>query len=276
MTDPKIIGPKRIRSGRAGAKASVLDAWRGVNWTARSLIAVAGVAVCVLMTTMSATAEAKKAAEKRASDAVIANEASLVADLADYLARQTEDARVEVASGPRVKPARRTADLVAEDGAVADFVNFDFTELDVARVNAEERHCLAQAIYFEAGGESRIGQLAVADVVLNRVAHPAYPKTICGVVFEGAERRTGCQFSFTCDGSLRRAINKRRFAQAEELAGTILAGLRAPVSRNATHYHADYVSPAWAATLTPTATIGTHKFYRFPRRVEVAEAPSSM
>lgn len=268
--------PRRIRSRRAGVKAAAIDVWHGVDWTARSLVAAAGVAVCLLMATLSATAEAKKAAALRAAEAAIADEATLVADLADYLARETEDVRLAAAAGPRVKPARRTADLVAQGGALADLVDFDFTELELARVNAEERRCLAQAIYFEAGSESRIGQLAVADVVLNRVAHPAYPQTICGVVYEGSERRTGCQFTFTCDGSLRRAVNKRRYAQAEELAGAVLAGLRAPVSRNATHYHADYVSPYWAATLTPTATIGTHKFYRFPRRIEVAEAPSTM
>lgn len=267
---------KGIRADRAAATVRGADAWHGVNWTARSLVAAAGVGVCVLMATLSATANASRLAAQRAADAALANEAALVADLADYLARETEEVRAAVAAGPRVKPARRTADRVGAQSPLAGLIDFDFTELEVARVNADERRCLAEAIYYEAGSESRIGRLAVADVVLNRVAHPAYPKTVCGVVYEGSTRRTGCQFTFTCDGSLRRAVNKRRFAEAEELAGAILAGLRAPVSRNATHYHADYVSPYWAATLTPTATIGTHKFYRFPRRVEIAEAPSTM
>ena len=117
---------------------------------------------------------------------------------------------------------------------------------------------------------------SVADVVLNRVASSRYPNSICGVVFQGSERRTGCQFSFTCDGSMSMRLNKRKWAASEELAGAILAGLRVPVSRNATHYHANYVTPYWAAKLTPTATIGTHKFYRFPSRRKVADAAAAM
>jgi spore germination cell wall hydrolase CwlJ-like protein len=106
--------------------------------------------------------------------------------------------------------------------------------------------------------------------VLNRVASPVYPGSICGGVYQGSERRTGCQFSFTCDGSMKLRLNERKWREAEDLAGGIIAGLRKPVSRNATHYHADYVSPPWANRLTPTATIGTHKFYRFPNRPTVA------
>jgi spore germination cell wall hydrolase CwlJ-like protein len=250
------------------------ESWQ-VNWTARSLIAAGGVSVCLLMTALSATASIDRAAEKRAAAAVLADEAELVAGLADYLAAETESAREAFKTAP-LTGAASTAEMVAREGAIADFVDFDFSKMVEARLDAEERKCLAQAIYFEAGYEPRIGQLAVADVVLNRVKHPAYPDSICGVVFEGSHRKTGCQFTFTCDGSMRRPVNKRRYEQAEELAGTVLAGLRAPVSRNATHYHADYVDPYWAPTLTPTAVIGTHKFYRFPRRTEVAEAPATM
>lgn len=249
--------------------------WHMVNWTARSLIAAAGVSICILLSALSATASVEREAQRQAASDAITDEAELLADLADYLADETAGALAAV-SGSGAESALTTADLVAGQGAISDFVSFDFTELLVARADAEERKCLAEAIYFEAATESRIGRLAVADVVLNRVKHPAYPDTICGVVYEGSTRRTGCQFTFTCDGSLKRAVNKKRFEEAEELAGAILAGVRAPVSRNATHYHADYVLPSWAATLTPTATIGTHKFYRFPKRIEVAEAPATM
>ncbi len=251
------------------------DFGQAVNWTARSLIAAGGLSLCMLLTALSATASVRDAEARRSADAALADQAALVADLAEFLAEETAEAR-EALSAPKAEPARSAAALPAESRTLAEFVDFDFTDLVVAKMDAEERHCLAQAIYYEAGSESRVGQMAVADVVLNRVASAVYPDTICEVVYQGSQRTTGCQFTFTCDGSLKRPVNKARFARAEELAGTILAGLRAPASRNATHYHADYVNPDWAASLTPTATIGAHKFYRFPKRVEIAEAPATM
>lgn len=245
-----------------------------VSYTARSLLAAAFLSVCVLLTALSATASVQRAEKTRVAETAIASEAALVADLAQYLAAQTASAR-EAFDAPRLRPARTTGEVVATQGAVSDFVNFDFGDLTVAHVDAEERTCLAQAIYYEARSESRVGQLAVADVVLNRVASPVYPASICGVVYQGSHLRTGCQFSFTCDGSMKLRLNKRKWTESEDLAGAILAGLRVPVSRNATHYHADYVSPDWAARLTPTATIGTHRFYRFPNRATVASASGS-
>lgn len=93
-----------------------------------------------------------------------------------------------------------------------DLRSFDAGHLQRARLNARERQCLAEAIYYEARGESFAGQLAVAEVVLNRVRHRAYPETVCGVVYQGSERVTGCQFSFTCDGSLERTAQGRAWA----------------------------------------------------------------
>ncbi|MFN0025344.1 MAG: cell wall hydrolase [Parvularculaceae bacterium] len=249
--------------------------WREVNWTARSLLAVTGVAVCIMMTAMSATASVKKNKIERASAADVADEALLVAEFADYLSNATAMAREEI-EAPRVKPAQSTARMIAGGNAVANLVDFDFSSIDVARLEGEETTCLAEAIYYEARSESRVGQLAVADVVLNRVASTVYPDTICEVVYQGSKRRTGCQFSFTCDGSMKARRNQRQWRNAELLAGAVLAGMRAPVSRNATHYHADYVSPPWAQTLSPTAVIGTHKFYRFQSKSIVAAAPAAM
>lgn len=231
--------------------------------------------VCAVASAMSATVNASRAEQERKTQAAIAQEAELVADLANYLTAETIATR-EAMDGPRLKPAVATQELLASDDPIQGLASFDFTDLTVAKLDAEERKCLAQAIYYEARSEPRIGQLAVADVVLNRVKSPVYPNSICGVVFQGAERRTGCQFSFTCDGSTQARLNKRKWSESEELAGAILAGLRAPVSRNATHYHASYVKPHWADTLTPTATIGTHKFYKFPSRRTVAAAPAAM
>ena len=124
--------------------------------------------------------------------------------------------------------------------------------------------CLALAIAYEAGLEPVAGQEAVAQVILNRVRHAAYPDTVCGVVWQGAQRRTGCQFTFTCDGSLRRPRNTAAIAGAWAVAARVLAGQTADHVRGATHYHADYVSPYWAPSLTRVRQISRHIFYRSP------------
>jgi hypothetical protein len=100
-------------------------------------------------------------------------------------------------------------------------------------------------------------------VVLNRVRHPAFPKSVCGVVYQGSKRRTGCQFSFTCDGSLRARRDPAAWARARRVAGAALAGsVYGPVG-HATHYHASYVQPWWAASLKRAVTVGSHIFYRW-------------
>ena len=123
--------------------------------------------------------------------------------------------------------------------------------------------CLTSAIYYEAGEEPLAGQQGVAQVVLNRVRHPAFPSSICGVVYQGSTRATGCQFTFTCDGSLARAPERSSWNRAREIAEAALAGFVQPSVGNATHYHANYVAPYWAPTLAKTAAIGAHLFYRW-------------
>lgn len=121
--------------------------------------------------------------------------------------------------------------------------------------------CLTQAVYYEAASERDEGQRAVAQVVLNRVRHPAFPNSVCGVVYQGSERITGCQFSFTCDGSLARTPSVRGWDRAERVARQALSGKVEAAVGNATHYHANYVVPYWAPTLDKAATIGAHIFY---------------
>ena len=123
--------------------------------------------------------------------------------------------------------------------------------------------CLTQAVYYEAGVEPVEGRRAVAQVVLNRVLHPAYPKSVCGVVYQGAERHTGCQFSFTCDGALLRAPAAGPWSEAQAIATAALAGHVEPSVGTATFYHADYVLPKWAYQLGKITQIGRHIFYRF-------------
>jgi spore germination cell wall hydrolase CwlJ-like protein len=130
-----------------------------------------------------------------------------------------------------------------------------------------EKNCLATAIYFEARGETAKGQKAVAEVVLARTRVPGRPKTICGVVYEGSHRRTGCQFSFTCDGIADRVVNKDAWRQANRIAANVMrtGGRVNAVAGGATFYHADYVNPRWASKMVKVAEIGTHIFYKPPR-----------
>ena len=123
--------------------------------------------------------------------------------------------------------------------------------------------CLTQAIYYEAGYEPAQGRRAVAQVVLNRMRHPAFPKSICGVVYQGA-RQPVCQFSFVCDGSLYRRPELGAWKQAEAIASAALDGFVENTVGAATHYHADYVAPYWAPRLAKLAKIGAHIFYRWP------------
>jgi len=125
--------------------------------------------------------------------------------------------------------------------------------------------CLTQAVYYEAKGEPEQGQRAVAQVVLNRVRHPAFAKSVCGVVYEGAAGGT-CQFSFVCNGSLDRRADPAAWRHAQTIARQALYGYVEPSVGEATHYHADYVAPTWGPLLAKVASIGQHIFYRWPGR----------
>jgi len=121
--------------------------------------------------------------------------------------------------------------------------------------------CLTDAIYYEAANEPDAGQRAVAQVILNRTRHPTYPNSVCGVIYQGSERATGCQFSYSCDGSMQRIPARALWLRAQGVAADALAGyVYAPVGM-ATHYHATYVYPHWAPSLNFIGTIGAHRFY---------------
>ena len=123
--------------------------------------------------------------------------------------------------------------------------------------------CLTQAVYYEAGFEPLAGRRAVAQVVLNRMRHPAFPKSVCGVVYQGSNSPV-CQFSFVCDGSLYRAPATGAWREARTVAEAALAGYVERSVGAATHYHADYVAPRWAPMLAKIEKIGAHIFYRWP------------
>jgi spore germination cell wall hydrolase CwlJ-like protein len=157
------------------------------------------------------------------------------------------------------EPVPATPKPVDAVGPAARAMRIDNSGVDRTRA----LQCLTAAIYYEAASEAETGQRAVAQVVLNRVAHPSYPNTVCGVVYQGSERTTGCQFSFTCDGSLARVPSRMFWLRAEAVAREALAGyVHGPVGL-ATHYHTVAVHPYWAPSLAYLGTIGAHRFYRF-------------
>jgi Cell Wall Hydrolase len=132
-----------------------------------------------------------------------------------------------------------------------------------AESRARALDCMAAAVLYEAGDDA-MGQRSVAQVVINRARHPAYPKTICGVVFQGSERSTGCQFTFTCDGALSRRYSDDAWNRARATALAMLSGeVYRPVGL-ATHYHTDWVHPTWSSSLEKLARVGTHLFFRIP------------
>ena len=130
--------------------------------------------------------------------------------------------------------------------------------------------CLTAAVYYEARSQSEDGQRAVAQVVLNRVRDRAFPNSVCGVVYQGAERRTGCQFSFTCDGSMNRSREPGAWDRARAVASAALGGsVYAPVGA-ATSFHTTSILPWWASSLARITTVGAHVFYRWQGALERA------
>jgi spore germination cell wall hydrolase CwlJ-like protein len=178
-------------------------------------------------------------------------------------------ALVEATSGVSATDMQATGDQARIINAALPFANgplhaaqpfvISGNELDQRRA----LFCLTQAVYYEAGFEPLEGRRAVAQVVLNRLRHPAFPKSICGVVYQGAGSGT-CQFTFVCDGALDRRPAADAWRQAEAIARAALSGYVETSVGEATHYHADYVAPRWAPLLAKVADIGQHIFYRWP------------
>jgi spore germination cell wall hydrolase CwlJ-like protein len=135
--------------------------------------------------------------------------------------------------------------------------------------SARQLECLTQAVYFEARGETPRGQAAVAQVVMNRVKSPSFPKTVCGVVFQGAASH-GCQFSFACDGSMRRGLETGAWDRARRIAERTLSGVMLADIGNATHFHTTSVQPYWGPQMLRVAQVGLHVFYRLNPHAPVA------
>ncbi len=185
---------------------------------------------------------------------------------------------VTTAPTARVSPAAVTAGLpAAETAAFQEFApppaptgpSFLAGQRPSDQVRATL--CLASAIYYEAATEPDEGQRAVAQVVLNRVRHPQWPNTVCGVVYQGSDRE-GCQFSFACDGAMARTPSLAHWTRARRVAEAALAGAVYEPVGSATFYHTPAVAPAWRLRLIPVGTVGYHIFYRMPQDAPEAVA----
>ncbi|MHA6346497.1 cell wall hydrolase [Roseivivax sp. CAU 1761] len=156
--------------------------------------------------------------------------------------------------------------VTPETTGVATDIRYDTSWLSrqpAAKEGGAEWTCLTEALYFEARGEGLKGQLAVAEVILNRVDSPRYPDTVCGVVNQG------CQFSYTCDGIPETMREKRAARQVGKVAGIMLNGAPRDLTDGATHYHTTAVNPRWASAFPMTTQIGVHRFYRQPLQISM-------
>ncbi|HVU31145.1 MAG TPA: cell wall hydrolase, partial [Sphingomicrobium sp.] len=176
---------------------------------------------------------------------------------------------IQATSGTAMSDMRAIGDQARVINAALPFANGPLHQAEafVLKGNDLDQRrallCLTQAVYYEAGFEPLEGRRAVAQVVLNRMRHPAFPKSICGVVYQGSGTGT-CQFTFVCDGALYRRPAADAWRQAEQVARAALSGYVETSVGEATHYHADYVAPRWAPLLAKVAEIGQHIFYRWP------------
>ena len=224
--------------------AAIMERRAGVLWRAypRETVGL-GVFGLVAAAAIASTAIAPHGIGGSAQAAAPAPPAMIVRPIAPEQAVKL-NAEIPVANGPN---------------PIAAAFNFKGS----AAARAQALNCLTRAVYYEAGNQDENGGRAVAQVVLNRVRHPAFPSSVCGVVYHGSTRPTGCQFTFTCDGSMNRQPTADGWRRATRIAEQALSGaVYAPVGW-ATHYHADYVVPYWAADMAKNAVVGAHLFYRW-------------
>jgi spore germination cell wall hydrolase CwlJ-like protein len=180
---------------------------------------------------------------------------------------QMADAQAKAQRVARAAPAVANADLAAAalrgPLAATPISTSPARPFRLSAGSGRDLDCLADAVYYEARGETPAGQAAIAQVVLNRVRHPAFPKSVCGVVFQGADAGDNCQFSFACNGAMRRPKDGAAWARAEQIAARALSGFVMPQVGQATHFHVAGAEPGWGPSLMRVAQVGLHVFYRF-------------
>jgi len=220
----------------------------GIGLALGAIYLTAGMAQAV--SDHSRAARIATAAQGAFSETMLQREMNRLDPAALHLARAHDDFAADGDVGPAQSWPSRLEDRLPRGR--------HGSALDAAR----QLDCLTQAVYFEARGETPRGQAAVAQVVMNRVNSPSFPKTVCGVVFQGAATH-GCQFSFACDGSMRHGLEVEAWDRARQVAERTLSGaLRADIGA-ATHFHTTAVQPNWGPQMLRVAQVGLHVFYRF-------------
>jgi spore germination cell wall hydrolase CwlJ-like protein len=200
---------------------------------------------------------------KKTSDALSRSDTVLIAALAIILATASAAIGSAMTYRPSTDIAHRVAVAPAPKPAPVQVITADSGPDSISAELLAEHRCLAEVLYYEARGEGRQGQQAIAEVVFHRMNNGNYGHSICAVVYEGAGH-PGCQFTFTCNGELAKAKEESAWRESESLAAEILTG-EAPLKNataGATNFHAITVSPDWADTMKQTTQIGNHIFYR--------------
>ncbi len=246
--------------------------WRlaeGSDWMLKDFVrgrrvwtVLAAVSVVVGLTLESTGASAENTSAKSLSEQFV------MAMKAETRGMDTNGKRriSEFATAMRPMARSESTVTVASRSMPADLSVSTLDAMNATTGDAEWQ-CLATAIYYESRGEPLAGQIAVAEVILNRVDSRRYPNSICAVTNQGAGTgRRDCQFSFACDGRSDVMTNAVPRARSEKLATLMLQGRPRLVTDGATHFHATYVRPSWSRRLTQTAAIGRHIFYRLPTR----------
>ncbi len=198
---------------------------------------------------------------------------SLLAVSVPAITAQAENARADVVA-PKIDVSAESTQIITSATGLTETLASEFLKntsssaiagaslIETSQNAMAEHKCLSEAVYYEARSEGKDGQKAVAEVVQNRVRSKHYPNSICGVIYQGSERSTGCQFSFTCDGSLKQRPRGKTWLRANRIATLAMTGGITPLTDRATHYHNLNVRPAWSGSLVMTKQIETHKFYR--------------
>lgn len=237
-----LSSPSFIKPGEIGTGSTAIDGFLG----GMLVVAFIAAAISLSMGESGVTAGLKR--HRAASQRVVPPDIVPQVEPIEFQAMTPDEARAFNASIPFSSDRNPPARPFRFGGGVED------------RLRALD--CLAAAVLYEAGDDAT-GQRAVAQVVLNRVRHPAFPKTVCDVVFQGSERRTGCQFTFTCDGALTRDYTQPLWDRARLIADAALAGSVFKPVGQATHYHTDWVVPYWSSSLDKIVAIKTHLFFRW-------------
>lgn len=173
---------------------------------------------------------------------------------------EREQASLDAMPGSRFRKYLRNVQPKARPVQVT--YSRDWLDSRPAAEGDAEWKCLAEALYFEARGETVKGQFAVAEVIMNRVKSSRFPDTLCGVIRQGTGRKYQCQFTYTCDGHKEVIREKRAYERVSKVARAVIDGTSGSLTDGATHYHTTAVSPKWARVYKRTTRIGVHIFYR--------------